>query len=49
MSEAISHLIANQPFELVRRFKSVGDATLIRCKSPIDMLDLNNDDVVDEL
>ena len=38
-----------QPFELVLRAQVAGDATLIRCKSPIGLLDLNNDEVIDEL
>lgn len=38
-----------QPFQLELRSQSVGDATLIRCTSPIGLLDLRDDSVVDEL
>ena len=38
-----------QPVELMLMSQAVGDATLIRCKSPIGLLDLDSDDAVDEL
>ncbi len=38
-----------QPFELSMRSQRVGDATLVRCVSPVGWLDLQDDAVVDTL